>query len=38
MEKINFIGAYDKKDLLLNIAAVLNYFGKKTLIGELEIL
>ncbi len=34
MEQIGFIGAYDKKDLLLNIAAVLNYFGKKTLIVD----
>lgn len=34
MEQIAFIGAYDKKDLLLNVCAVLNYFGKKTLIVD----
>ena len=34
MEQIGFIGAYDKKDLLLNIAKVLNNFNKKVLIVE----
>lgn len=34
MEQIGFIGGYDKKDLLLNICATLNYCGKKTLIVD----
>ncbi len=34
MEQIGFIGAYDKKDLLLNICATLNYLGKSTLIVD----
>ena len=34
MEQIGFIGAYDKKDLLLNIGKVLSYFNKTTLIVD----
>lgn len=34
MVQIGFIGAYDKKDLLLNICDILNYLGKKTLIVD----
>lgn len=34
MEQIGFIGTYDKKDLLLDVCAVLNYLGKKTLIVD----
>ncbi len=34
MEQIGFIGAYDKKDLLLNIAKVLTNFGKSVLIVD----
>lgn len=34
MEQIGFIGAYDKKDLLLNIAAVLSNLNKKVLIVD----
>lgn len=32
MRQIGFIGAYDKKDLLIEIGTVLKYFGKKVLI------
>ena len=34
MEQVGFIGAYDKKDLLINIAKVLNNFNKKVLIVD----
>ncbi len=34
MEQIGFIGAYDKKDLLLNIGSVLNNLDKKVLIVD----
>lgn len=34
MEQIGFIGAYDKKDLLLNIGKVLSYFNKSVLIVD----
>ena len=34
MEQIGFIGTYDKKDLLLNIARVLTNFNKKVLIVD----
>ena len=34
MEQIGFIGAYDKKDLLLNIAKVITNFNKKVLIVD----
>ncbi len=34
MEQIGFIGTYDKKDLLLNIARVLMNFNKKVLIVD----
>lgn len=34
MEQIGFIGAFDKKDLLLNVARVLTKLGKKILIVD----
>ena len=34
MEQIGFIGAYDKKDLLINIAKVMNNLNKKVLIVD----
>ena len=34
MEQIGFIGTYDKKDLILNIARVLTNFNKKVLIVD----
>ena len=34
MEQVGFIGAVDKKDLLIACTAVLNYLGKKTLIVD----
>lgn len=34
MEQIGFIGAYDKKDLLLNIGKVLKYLNKNVLIVD----
>ncbi len=34
MEQIGFIGAYDKKDLLINIAKVLSNFNKKVLVVD----
>ena len=34
MEQIGFIGSYDKKDLLLNVAKVLDNLGKKALIVD----
>ena len=34
MEQIGFLGAYDKKDLLINVATVLTNAGKSVLIVD----
>ena len=34
MKKIGFVGVYDKADLILSIAKVLNIVGKKVLIVD----
>ena len=34
MEQIGFLGAYDKKDLLINVATVLTSAGKSVLIVD----
>ena len=38
MEQIGFIGTFDKKDLLLNIANVLALNGKKVLIVDATLM
>ena len=34
MKKIGFVGAYDKTDIILNIAKILTLFGKNVLVVD----